>query len=61
MKTINPLKEAKAELRELRAEMKRRGIRKISPFNGGLSPDEYTKNTERFRLETVISNLSKIQ
>jgi len=51
----SPVKGLKAELRELRAEMKRRGVRKISCFNGGLTADESRFNTERFRLETEIA------
>ena len=49
----------KRQLRELRAEMKRKGIRKISCFNGSLSPEEARYNTERFRLESEIARFSK--
>lgn len=59
MNTPSPLEGYRIQLRELRAEMKRMAVRKISPFNGGLTPDEYRMNSERFRLETEIMKLSK--
>lgn len=43
------------ELRQLRADMRAAGVRKVSPFNGGLSPAEYAMNRDRFRLETALA------
>jgi hypothetical protein len=44
-----------AEIRETRAEMKELGVRRISCFNGGLSPIEYQFNNRIFQLETQLS------
>lgn len=52
-------KEIKAAIRELKREMKAKGIRKVSCFNGGLSRDESYYNTELFRLNTQLQQASK--
>lgn len=56
MKTYTPeeFKALKAELREVRKEMKERGIKRTSCFNGGLSGDEYRFNAKLFELQTKI-------
>jgi hypothetical protein len=46
------LKEINRELRETRAEMRAKGIRRTSCFNGGLSGEAYSLNARMFRLET---------
>jgi len=45
------------ELKALRAEMKEKGIRQVSCFNGGLTADELRYNTELFRLKTIAKQL----
>jgi hypothetical protein len=45
----------RASLRALRAEMRAAGVRKTSPFNGGLDRDTYYLNARRFALETRIA------
>lgn len=59
MKTPDPIKTAKAEIRDLKREMKSRGVRVVSCFNGGLTPDESRYNSELFKLKTQLSLLSK--
>lgn len=44
----------KAEIRMVRAEMKARGIKRTSCFNGGHSPDSYRMNARLFELETRL-------
>jgi len=39
--------------------MKRKGVRRVSCFNGGLSGDERYYNQEIFRLNTEIEKLSQ--
>lgn len=51
---MSDLAQLKKELRETRREMKEKGIRKTSCFNGGLSPDEYRLNARLFELKTKI-------
>ena len=46
--------ELRNQLREHRAEMRAHGIRKTSPFNGGLDRDTYRMNARRFEIETMI-------
>lgn len=47
-------KEIKAEIREVRAEMRARGIRRTSCFNGGLTPQESQYNSRLFALNTEL-------
>lgn len=47
------LEDLNAALRAVRAEMRAKGIRRLSCFNGGHSPDSYRLNAEMFRLETL--------
>jgi hypothetical protein len=42
------------QLRELRTEMRASGIKKTSPFNGGLDRETYRCNARRFELETLL-------
>lgn len=55
--TPNPIDGYKSQLREIKAEMKRRGVRRISCFNGGLTVEEKHYNQEIFRLSTEIKKL----
>lgn len=52
-------KEIKAEIRATKREMKQRGVRKVSCFNGGLTPDESRYNTELFRLNSLLLNATR--
>lgn len=54
-------KEIRAELREIRAEMKRLHIRRVSCFNGGHSPESYRLNARMFALETALKRLPRSQ
>ena len=47
-------KEIESDIRELKREMRARKIRRVSCFNGGLSPDERECNTRMFKLETEL-------
>lgn len=51
---MRDIKSIKADLRGLRAEMKERGIKKTSPFNGGMDQGTYRANAQRFALETEL-------
>lgn len=46
------------ELRDMKAEMKRKGIRKTSCFNGGHSPESYRLNARIFAINAEIQRLS---
>jgi hypothetical protein len=46
----------KKDLKELRRDMKANGIKKTSPFNGGLDMDTYRANARRFALETQLAD-----
>jgi hypothetical protein len=46
--------EIRRQIREVRAEMKAKGIKRSSCFNGGHSPDSYRLNAEMFRLESAL-------
>ena len=49
---MRTLVEIESDIRELKREMRARKIRRVSCFNGGLSPDERECNTRMFKLET---------
>ena len=44
----------KRELKEVRREMKERGIKKTSCFNGGLTAEEHWFNSKLFELKTKL-------
>ena len=48
-------KEIRAALRAVRKDMRDRGIRKSSCFNGGHTPESYRCNAELFRLTTLLA------
>ena len=50
------IKDLRRQLRELRAEMRAAGIKKTSPFNGGMDMATYRANARRFALETEITD-----
>lgn len=52
--SADEIKTLKAERKEIRAEMKSRGIKRTSCFNGGLSGDEYRFNARLFEIETKL-------
>lgn len=47
-------KAIRADLRELRAEMRAAGVKKTACFNGGLNRETYRLNARRFALETEL-------
>jgi len=51
--------EIRKEIRETKTEMRERGIKRTSCFNGGLSHDERSYNTILFALETEIAKLPR--
>jgi len=51
------LQDLRAQLRELRRDMRAAGIKKTSPFNGGMDAATYRANARRFQLETEIEAL----
>lgn len=54
----NP-KEIKKEIRDIRADMKRQGIRVMSCFNGGLTREESMYNQNLFALKTELERAIK--
>ena len=44
----------KRQLAEIKREMRENNVRRISPFNGGLSATEYRYNAKLFELETLL-------
>lgn len=54
-----PIKSIKADLKALRAEMRAAGIKKTSPFNGGMERESYRLNARRFALETELQSAEK--
>lgn len=51
---MSDAQDLRRRLRELRAEMKRRGIRRMSMMNGGHTSESMRFNEECFRLETLL-------
>lgn len=47
-------KEIRSEIRATRKEMKAKGIKRISCFNGGLRGDAYSLNARMFDLEIKL-------
>ena len=52
-------KEIKTEIRETRKEMKAKGVKRTSCFNGGLSGEVYSLNARMFQLETELETAEK--
>jgi hypothetical protein len=51
----------RAQIRDTRAEMKAKGIRRISFMNGGHTPESYRLNAEMFRLETLLKEAKSVR
>ena len=55
------IKAIKQALRALRAEMRALGIKKTSPFNGGMDRETQRYNERRFTLETQLKSAETIK
>ena len=55
------LAEIERAIRATRKEMRDKGIRRISCFNGGLQGEVYSLNTRMFYLETELKEEKKRQ
>ena len=53
--------EVKRQLRALRAEMRALGIKKTSPFNGGMDRETQRFNERRFALETQLKDTRELK
>lgn len=53
------IKAIKKEIREVKAEMKANGIKRLSCFNGGHSPLSYSLNSQLFSLNAKLNQLSR--
>ncbi len=58
MKTV---KEVRAEIRETKREMKEKGIKRSSCFNGGHSPESYRLNSLMFKLSVELTEAQKAE
>jgi len=54
-------KEIQAEIKATRKEMKMKGIKRTSCFNGGLHGEVYSLNARMFRLETELLSAKKLE
>jgi hypothetical protein len=54
-------KEIRADIRETRREMKAKGIKRTSCFNGGLCGEAYSLNARMFALETELEQARKVK
>ena len=52
----NRNQEIRKQIRETRKEMRAKGIKRISCFNGGLSGEAYSLNARMFQLETQLKD-----
>jgi hypothetical protein len=52
-------KAIKQAIRETRAEMKAKGIKRTSCFNGGLHGEVYSLNARMFALETQLKSVKR--
>lgn len=50
------IQEIRKAIRETRREMKAKGIKRMSCFNGGLSGEAYSLNARMFSLETDLKS-----
>lgn len=51
-------KEIRKAIQECRAEMRAKGIKRLSMMNGGHSPESYRLNARMFELETYLKRLA---
>jgi hypothetical protein len=54
-------KEIRAEIRAVKAEMKERGIKTVSCFNGGLDDGTYRANSKLYRLKVAMDEALKAE
>lgn len=54
-------KEVRSEMSAIKREMKAKGIRRISCFNGGLSGEVYALNVKLFQLSIELETVTKAQ
>ena len=54
-------KDIRKELRSIRAEMRERGIRTVSCFNGGLDDGTYRANSALYRLKIALEQALKAE
>ena len=52
-------KAIRTEIRAIKAEMRERGIRTVSCFNGGLDDGTYRANSALFRLKLALEDAVK--
>ena len=57
MQVKTRMQELRSQIRETRQEMKDNGIRRMSCFNGGHSPESYRLNALMFRLELELKDI----
>jgi hypothetical protein len=57
IRATSELQQINTQIREVRAEMKQRGIRRVSFMNGGHTPESYRLNRRMFELETQKKRL----
>ena len=54
-------KEIRRAIRETKQEMRERGIRTVSCFNGGLDDGTYRANAQLYRLKIELENAQKAE
>ena len=54
-------KEIKAEIRATKKEMRERGIKTVSCFNGGLDDGTYRANSQLYRLKIALETALKTE
>jgi hypothetical protein len=54
-------KEIRAEIRAVKKEMRERGIKTISCFNGGLDDGTYRANSQLYRLKIALESALKAE
>lgn len=55
------VKEIRAEIRAVKTEMRERGIKTVSCFNGGLDAVTYRANSQLFRLKLALEDAIKVE
>ena len=61
MEDENDSKEIRQQIRETRREMRDRGIKVVSCFNGGLDDGTYRANAQLFRLKIALDDALKAE
>lgn len=57
-RTMRTIQEIRIDIRAIKREMRAKGVRRISCFNGGLSADERAFNSQLFNLETELKTVA---